>query len=150
MNDDDFFDLLYQQFTKTTGAESRYWMPEPFDESSGRNRIYAVAEDQSRKLIASGLKTEDADFITAIHGCLPDLIRKLQDSLDEAGRLDREKDELIGQVAELERGADEMAATIFSYAERIKGLEDGMAEADSYVEFLSAEIRQMEKEWDDG
>jgi hypothetical protein len=122
MNDADFYDLIYQQWARTTGAESRYWMPEPFDESSGRNRIYAVAEDQSRKLIASGLKTEDADFITAIHGCLPDLIRKLRESLDEADRLDREKDELLGRVADLERDTDG----------------------------LMAEITRMEKEWDGG
>ena len=106
MEDRDFFDHLYQIWSKTTGASDRYWMPEEYTDRSGRWRIYAVAEDESRKLIASDVSDVDADFITAVHGCVSDLIRRLGDAIDESDRLDAEKDELVCRVAELEMEVD--------------------------------------------
>jgi chromosome segregation ATPase len=150
MEDNDFYDLIYAQWARTTGAEDRYWMPVEYEDPSGRNYIFAVGEDESRKQIASGLKTEDADFITAIHGCLPDLIRKLRGALDEADRLDEEKDELIGRVAELERDTDRLAGQVLAYSERIKELEDSELDARSFIELLANENKNLEKELDNG
>lgn len=113
MEDRDFFSLLYQQFTKTTGAEKKYWMPEEdtdyFAEGPGTYNIWAVGEDDEREPVAFGLSEEDADFITALHGCLPDLTRRLLEAVDESDRLDEERDnqevriaDLIGEVRDLE------------------------------------------------
>lgn len=125
MDDVDFFSLLQQHWAKTTGAEDTYWMDEPYDDHSGRNRIYAVAQDDSRKLIASDLSDKDADFITALHGCVPDLVRRLLDAVDEADRLDLEKDDLVNRVGRLEQEADEYASMIDDLTREIERLESG-------------------------
>lgn len=110
MDDRDFFDHLFQLWAKTTGANDRYWQPVEYDDPSGRFHIYAVAEDESRKLVADSTSEWDSDFITAVHGCLPDLVRRLHAALDEADRADYDRDarecrifELEGEVAELRR-----------------------------------------------
>lgn len=118
MDDREFFDLLYQLWSKTTGAKDRYWMPEAVEPPSlcetetglEDTVIWAVGEDQQKKLVASHLIDEDADFITAIHGCLPDLVRRLHAALDEADRLDTYVDEQEGHIAELEIEATKLEA----------------------------------------
>ncbi|AGK87968.1 hypothetical protein M041_gp51 [Mycobacterium phage Severus] len=102
MEDREFFDLLYQHWSKTTGAHDTYWMPEEDESFPGLFSIIAVGKDESRKPVASFLKEEDADFITAMHGCLADLVRKLNDALDEADRADYDKDSRECRMAELE------------------------------------------------
>lgn len=101
MDDRDFFDHLYQLWSKTTGAQDMYWMPVQ-DELHNDSDIFAVGEDEQKKLVASFLSDEDADFITAIHGCLPDLVRRLNAALDEADRADHERDSRECRIAELE------------------------------------------------
>jgi hypothetical protein len=111
MDDREFFDKLFQLFTKTTQAEGSYWMPEAQEDGSGRFYIWAVDKDQKRKRVTEGLKEADADFITALHGCFPDLIRFTLKHMDEAERLDIERDSLTGELfkmsKELERYTDE-------------------------------------------
>ena len=102
MDDREFFDLIYQQWLKTTGAENMYWMPEPHFDNSGRYNIYAIDQDEKRKLIASGLIERDADWITALHGCFADLWRRLHSALDESDRADYERDSRECRIAELE------------------------------------------------
>lgn len=96
MDDRDFFDLLFQQFAKTTQAETAFWMPERNDDADEKNYlwdIFAVGQDEKKRFVG-GFQTEvDADFITAVHGCFPDLVRRLHAALDEADRLDVERDE---------------------------------------------------------
>jgi hypothetical protein len=96
-SDRDFFDLLLVGLTATTGAENRYWRP--LDDG----RIVAVAQDDTELPVAAGLSESDAAWITAIHGCLPDLVRRLHQAVDESDRLDLQVDELTGRIAELER-----------------------------------------------
>ena len=96
IDDKDFFDALFQHYAKTTGAEDRYWRP------LEDGRIVAVGRDESQVWVAAGLSEADADFITAVHGCLPDLVRRLHSAVDEADRLDAERDELCHQIARLE------------------------------------------------
>lgn len=124
IEDKDYFDLLYSHWSKTTGAQDRYWMPEINDDRSGRWNIYAVAEDETRKLVASGVSEADADFLTAVHGCTPDLIRRLGEAIDESDRLDAEKDDLVVRVAELELEADDLHEVISARDARIQDLED--------------------------
>lgn len=128
MDDRTFFDLLYQQWTKTTGAEDRYWQPEAQDENTLPVvfNIYAVHESDDRKLIASDLHSEaDADFLTAVHGCFGDLVKRLHSAVDEADRLDLEKDDLVNRVAVLEMEADEFSSIIKDLTEQISDLESG-------------------------
>lgn len=106
MDDRDFFDEIYQQWSKTTGAEDRFWMPEEHFDKSGRFNVYAVGQDESRKLVASGLSERDADWITALHGCFADLHRRLHSALDEADRADYERDSRECRIAELEAEVD--------------------------------------------
>lgn len=98
MEDRDFFDTLYQGWSKTTGAEDSFWMPEDFD---GRFGIVAVAQDEEQTQVATDLSEEDAAFITAVHGCFGDLTRRLHMALDEADRLDHAADVREGEMLEL-------------------------------------------------
>ncbi|AHJ88699.1 hypothetical protein PBI_RHYNO_41 [Mycobacterium phage RhynO] len=114
MEDRDFFDLLYQHWSKTTGAQDTYWMVEEdtahYDGGPGTFIVWAVGQEPSkdidavdgRKFIASFSREEDADFTTAMHGCLADLVRKLHMALDEADRADYDKDSRECRMAELE------------------------------------------------
>lgn len=102
MDDREFFDHLFQLWSKTTGAQDTYWMPEKHFDNSGRWNVFAVAKDDSRKKVASGLGEWDADFLTAVHGCLPDLVRRLHAALDEAENVDFDRDSRECRIAELE------------------------------------------------
>lgn len=91
MDDDrDFFDNLVQLWAKTTGAQDTYWRPESTENGF---TIYAEGRDGARTVVASGLSERDADWICAMHGCMPDVHRRLHMALDEADRADRRFDE---------------------------------------------------------
>jgi hypothetical protein len=68
---------------------------------------------------------KDEDFLTALHGCFADLVRRLNTAMDEADRLDYSKDELVVRIAEPEMEADEKDAPIRSLGEKLKRLENG-------------------------
>ena len=102
MEDRDFFDYLYQLWAKTTGAEDRYWMPVEDLNEHIPWQVFATGQDGAQKWIGSFHKDEDADFITAVHGCLPDLVRRLHMAVDEADRLDFDRDSQECRIAELE------------------------------------------------
>lgn len=88
MDDQEFLDALYQLWAKTTGET---WGAEELD---GTWAIHA--RDESGSIgIADFLPEDDAKFIAFVHSVLPEIVRRLQDALDEADRLDAEKDELI-------------------------------------------------------
>lgn len=112
MDDRDFFDELYQLWCKTTGAEDRFWMPEEHFDRSGRYNVYAVAQDESRKQVASGMTDADSDFLTAIHGCFADLWRRLHAALDEADTADYSRDERECRIFELEAEVQELQKII--------------------------------------
>lgn len=112
MEDREFFDELLAQWSKTTGAEDRFWMPEAYPDKSGRFNVYAVGKDESRKLVASGMNERDSDFLTALHGCFADVWRRLHSALDEADRADLEHDSRECRIAELELELIEMKQII--------------------------------------
>jgi hypothetical protein len=98
MEDRDFFDHLMQMFTKTSFAENRYWDYESLAERD--HNIRAVNQDGDATVLGGFDSEADADFITAVHGCFPDLHRRLHSALDEADRADRERDEREQAIAE--------------------------------------------------
>lgn len=112
MQDAEFFDHLFQVFARTTGAENTYWMPEKNAEMLNMGwfepepyidswSVYAMDQEQNKTLVGVFTKEVDADFITAVHGCMPDLVRRLHDALDEADRLDTARDEREQQIGRL-------------------------------------------------
>ena len=99
MDDRDFFDHLYQMWTKTSFAQDRYW---DYEEVGGNFVVRAVAENGDTTSVAHFLSDADADWVTAIHGCFADLYRRLHTALDEADRADYDRDARECLVAELE------------------------------------------------
>lgn len=100
--DREFFDRIYQIWSMTSSVDTHYWMPEAHTDHSGRWNIFACYEQEApRTLVASGLSEADADFITLIHGALPELIRRLHDAVDEAALKDEARDEAEGLLADV-------------------------------------------------
>lgn len=107
MDDRSFFDVLYQGWAKTTGAENTFWMPEENTDEDETNRanyawdLFAVGQDQKRTFLGGFKNEADAAFVTALHGCFGDLVKRLHDALDEAERLDERADEQESTIAGL-------------------------------------------------
>ncbi|AHG24260.1 hypothetical protein KIY80_gp36 [Mycobacterium phage Benvolio] len=99
--DHQFFDILYQQWSATTGAKDHYWMPEEDESFPGSYNLIAVhqAKDERRPL-AAFMDQADAEFVAGLHGAVPDLIRRLHDAIDEATRKDEANDIAQGQLAD--------------------------------------------------
>ena len=114
MDDREFFDLLYQQWTRTSGSEDTFWAVEEDRDTwewedgeevkiPGRGwNVWSVDQDDNREFVGNFEKEADADFVAGIHGCLGDLVRRLNDALDEADRADEGRDEREVRIAELE------------------------------------------------
>ncbi|ANA86976.1 hypothetical protein SEA_MINECRAFTSTEVE_42 [Gordonia phage MinecraftSteve] len=107
MEDREFFDTLYSEWSKTTGAGERYLIVEKVEYDPDLDYmtswdVWAISfEDEGdRTLVATFEKEADADFFAAIHGCFGDLVRRLHEALDEADRADERRDEAEGQLAE--------------------------------------------------
>ncbi|AER48227.1 hypothetical protein SEA_KOKO_41 [Mycobacterium phage Koko] len=105
--DHDFFDILYQQWSKTTLAEFGYWVVEEYNPwgtgngYSGARWMVRAVEEGGKKLDVGLFENEaNADFVAGIHGALPDLIRRLHEAIDEATRKDEENDRAQGMLAE--------------------------------------------------
>lgn len=139
MEDNEFFDLLYQQWSKTTGAEDKFWMSE--EDTAGYAElggwlVWAVDQEQQKKFIASFDKEVDADFVAAMHGCLADLVRRLHTAIDESERFECQRDEQEGRIADL----------VLEYEQKIKDLREEVAEADGYANQTADENHQLEVE----
>ncbi|QGH79710.1 hypothetical protein SEA_ANON_39 [Gordonia phage Anon] len=105
MEDREFFDELYRQWSKTTGAEGTFWIVEkvgfnPDNDYDASWDVIAVSEDDSREHIGTFDEEADADFVAGLHGCLADLVRRLHDAVDEADRADERRDEAEHKLAE--------------------------------------------------
>ncbi|AXH46782.1 hypothetical protein SEA_ACOLYTE_38 [Mycobacterium phage Acolyte] len=99
--DHSFFDELYQQWSQTTGAEKTYWMPvEDLDEHLQYRVESFDPETQEKRVIGYFHNEVDADFVTGLHGAVPDLIRRLHEAIDEAERKDEANDMAQGQLAD--------------------------------------------------
>ncbi|AGK85998.1 hypothetical protein Chy4_0036 [Mycobacterium phage Chy4] len=99
--DHEFFDVLYQQWSHTTEAKTRYWVVEFDGDEHLQWQVFAVDQSDGSKLwLGSFHREQDADFVAGLHGALPDLIRRLHDATDEAVRKDEANDIAQGQLAE--------------------------------------------------
>ncbi|QFG12540.1 hypothetical protein PBI_TOAKA_40 [Mycobacterium phage Toaka] len=107
---DEFFDVLYQQWSKTTGAKDTYWMPEETappsvcETDTGLDGFVIKAVNPNTEewsLVASHLSDDDAEFIAGLHGAIPDLIRHLGEATDRAERFDEARDLAEGRYAEV-------------------------------------------------
>ncbi|ANA87175.1 hypothetical protein SEA_DEKHOCKEY33_41 [Gordonia phage DekHockey33] len=123
MEDREFFDTLYSEWSKTTGAGERYLIVEKVEYDPDLDYmtswdVWAISfEDEGdRTLVATFEKEADADFFAAIHGCFGDLVRRLHEALDEADRADERRDEAEQQLA------DEIMLTQ-DLSHRLEGLE---------------------------
>ncbi|WP_378733620.1 hypothetical protein [Nocardia brasiliensis] len=101
MDDDEFLDRLYQAWAKTTDAGQAAWAASE-DEGLGVWEVWSVEGQDQKSPIVSFANQADAEFIAVVHSGLPALIRRFREALDEAERLDIEKDALTGQLADTE------------------------------------------------
>ena len=108
MDEREFLATLYQEWSKTTGAENQYWMPVELPNNPGRFKILAVDQDDRKTAVATLLTEADAAWITALHGSFGDVYRRVLEAFDEADGLDLELDKQIGTVAELSIHIDEL------------------------------------------
>ncbi|QDM57777.1 hypothetical protein SEA_CARLYLE_43 [Mycobacterium phage Carlyle] len=97
----EFCDRIYQVFSQTTGAEDRFWVVEK-DDDFGVFEVFAVGQDESKTHIGAFANEADADFLASIHGALADMVRRSMEAIDDAARLELERDNLMGRVFDLE------------------------------------------------
>ena len=99
MQDDEFFDMMYTLWAKTTGAGDSYWR---YDDELECDRVAITSVSQDgEEPVAAFVGQHDAEFITAVHGCFGDLIRKLRDLEDENARLDERVDKVEAEMLDL-------------------------------------------------
>lgn len=140
IDDLDFLDLIYSEWTKTTGDEHTYWMSEE-DEGHyavGPNTwaVWAVDKEQQKQFIASFNHEVDADFTAAMHGCLGDLVRRAHTAIDEAERFECQRDEQEGRIADI----------VLEYEEQIESLQQDVSDADCYANQTADENHRLEVE----
>lgn len=101
MTDEEFFQHLYDLFSYTSGAEDRYWEFRG-DFENGWD-VRAVDQDGDTYFVGYFDKEVDADFVTAIHGSLPDLIRRLEDAIYKADMYELAHDQCQRELLEAEK-----------------------------------------------
>ncbi|QBP29037.1 hypothetical protein KIP49_gp55 [Mycobacterium phage Scorpia] len=117
MENDEFFDYIYQQWSKTTGAENRFYIVEEvaFDTDNDYEKtwdVVAVSETDDKQLVANFHSEQDADWFASVHGCFADLIRTLKDQADEIERLDERVDNQEHDIFNLVIGERDYKARI--------------------------------------
>ena len=147
MEDTEFYDFLYQGWSKTTVAGDGYWSVSEveFDTDNNYDRTFDVVAATSDTEIPLGsfVSEEDAGFVAAIHGCLPDLLRKLGSLEDENARLDEKADAYIGLWT---NALLEMAALKIEFADAHKDLDKANMLHATEVADLKHEIALLEDE----
>lgn len=136
IDDKEFFDVLYAGFTKTTRAEDAYWAvrEDEYEYSEHRFEIYATPQDGEETHVAWLNREEDADWIAALAGCFPDLVRRLHAALDEADRADREHDEREQEIGRLSLENQELKQEIADRAHTEGVLHDTVIELSGQLE----------------
>ncbi|QGH75379.1 hypothetical protein SEA_BLUEFALCON_34 [Mycobacterium phage Bluefalcon] len=144
MENDEFFDYIYQQWSKTTGAENRFYTVEEvtFDTDNDYEKtwdVVAVSETGDKQLVANFHSEQDADWFASVHGCFADLIRTLKDQADEIERLDERVDDQEHDIFNLVMSEKKSL-------EEIDKLTDELAEKDCEIHDLLTEISSLEGE----
>jgi hypothetical protein len=118
-DDKEFFDQLYQMWSKTTWADRSIW-ESGYDDEWGFYRIDAVIDSEgSVHPVASFVPEADAQFIVAMHGLLPEIIRRFLEAADTAEKWEERYDEAANELwaRELE---------VMGLEARIDGLEESL------------------------
>jgi hypothetical protein len=97
----EFCDRIYQVFSQTTGAEDRFWVVEKSAHGDVFD-VFAVGQDESKEYVGNFPNEADADFTASIHGAIADMVRRSMEAIDDAARLELERDNLMGRVFDLE------------------------------------------------
>lgn len=92
--------MLYQGWAKTTGAENMFWGHEPAENYSELVNVFAMGENDTKVRVAEYLNEADAGWITAVHGCFGDLIKRWHDALETAERMECERDQAVSELVE--------------------------------------------------
>jgi hypothetical protein len=111
MDERDFFDHLYQLWSKTTQAKDGAW--EVIDD--GEHILVDVEstdKDGWEQTIGYGMYKQDAEFISQVHAALPEIVRQALAAFDEADRADHERDARECRIAELELEVMELKADL--------------------------------------
>lgn len=104
----------------TSGAEDTYWDYQ--DTGEAGFDISSVGPDDTREFVGYFDSEADADFVTAIHGCLPDLVRRLKQSIEKADNYEMAHDQCQRELFEAEREIAELKRLISEYEADLQGL----------------------------
>ncbi|AGT11918.1 hypothetical protein O156_gp59 [Mycobacterium phage LittleCherry] len=135
MENDEFFDFIYQEWSKTTGAQDRFYVVVDQGETAPKAERFLVkasAEDGSDVFVASFEEEADADWFASVHGCFADLIRTLKDQADEIERLDER--------------VDDQEHDIFNLVMTEKSLREEVSRLQSENDDLLTEVSSLEEE----
>jgi hypothetical protein len=122
MDERDFFDHLYQLWSKTTQAKDGAW--EVIDD--GEHILVDVEstdKDGWEQTIGFSMYKHDAEFITQVHSALPELVRRALAAFDEAERVDQDRDSRECRIAELEIALAEELANVAHLQSQVVELE---------------------------
>jgi hypothetical protein len=124
MDDREFFAKLLEMWEETSYAEDRYWGYTAYDDGDGGSQydLFAFSNNNDQEFIGYLCTEADANFVTALHGCFPDLIRRTLSALDEADELDEEMDRVQAQLAEAELQIMELKQLVTEYEADLEGL----------------------------
>ncbi|AEJ93481.1 hypothetical protein FGG33_gp61 [Mycobacterium phage Benedict] len=144
MENDEFFDYIYQQWSKTTGAENRFYTVEEvaFDTDNDYEKtwdVVAVSETDDKQLVANFHSEQDADWFASVHGCFADLIRTLKDQADEIERLDERVDSQEHDIFNLVIGERDYKARIEEQQKIIADLLNEVSVLESELSYAYSE-----------
>ncbi|AXC33308.1 hypothetical protein SEA_DUBLIN_33 [Mycobacterium phage Dublin] len=144
MENDEFFDFIYQQWSKTTGAENRFYTVEEvtFDSDNDYEKtwdVVAVSETGDKQLVANFHSEQDADWFASVHGCFADLIRTLKDQADEIERLDERVDDQEHDIFNLVIGERDYKARIEDQQKIIADLINEISVLESELSYAYSE-----------
>lgn len=141
----EFLDEIYQMFCRTTGDEHMFWIVEHVEGSMTWN-LYTANAEQEQILLATFYHEVDADFTAGLHGALPDLVRRTHEALDEADRLDEQRDDQEFRIAQLEADSDAMQAQIKDLAQKNEKLLDDLIGAEGRIGALVKRKNDLKQE----
>jgi len=145
----DFVDQLHQLWAKTTNFGMGWYvkendliggwcvMPVDFTPADAPRDVCSVADFTTET---------DAQFIAVIHGAIPELVKTVHDALDEADRLDTEKDDLIIKIADLEMDLHAAERDVDDYFARNQDLAELLSNAESENARLRFELESAYEE----
>jgi hypothetical protein len=125
LDDQEFFDMLHQSWSKTTGAVQGDWEVEQVG-----NSWTILARDDSGAVVLADLilSQDDAQFIAVVHGVLPEIIEKYRETVAASDRFEEERDEQIQRVYRLELENQNMRGELEVLYEANAKLEQKLAE----------------------